>query len=78
MLERKVSEQIAYLATVPLAGIESRSVVARHVPLATHDIINMLTKSGCVRAWLACTETKLVCSDEVLRSDKEGGPGVRI
>jgi hypothetical protein len=55
-----------YLAAVPFAGIESRVVVAWHVPRTAHDIINMLAESGSIGAWLARTEAELVRSDEVL------------
>lgn len=55
-----------YLAAVPLAGIESRVVVAWHVPHTTHDIIDMLTESGSIGAWLARTEAELVRTDKVL------------
>ena len=63
-----------YLAAIPFAGIESRVVVAWHVPSATHDIINMLAEGGSTGAWLARTEAELVRSDEVLECGK---PDVR-
>lgn len=66
-----------YLAAIPFAGIESRVVVAWHVPSATHDIINMLAESGSIGAWLARTEAELVRSDEVLEEYKGGEPDVR-
>ena len=64
----------AYLAGVTFAGVERvRAVVARHVPVAAHRVVNVLAQSGGVRTVLADTDAELRSRDEVLRThDKIG------
>ena len=49
-----------HVTAIAFATVEDTGVVvAGHVPLATHDVVNVLTVRRRVRTWLACTEAKL-------------------
>ena len=57
----------AHLPGGPLARVETGFVIARHVPCATHRIVDVFAEPGRLGPVLASTETKLVGSDEILR-----------
>ena len=56
-----------YLATVSLAGVErAGGIVSGHVPVAAHDVVDVLAESGGVRTILARPDTELVIRHKVL------------
>ena len=56
----------AYLPGAPLTRVETSFIIARHVPCATHHIVDVLAERGGPRPVLASAETKLVGRDELL------------
>jgi hypothetical protein len=57
----------AYLAGISLAVFENTStIVARHVPATTHDIVNVLAQARSTRVLSASPEAELGCGHKVL------------
>lgn len=62
--------QATHLASVAQAAVERvRGVVSGHVPLASHNVVNVLAKRGGLGAVLAGAEAELGVGHEVLRSE---------
>jgi hypothetical protein len=53
-----------------LARVETGIIIARHVPCATHDIIDVLAERGSLGRVLASAETKLVGGNKILPCEK--------
>jgi len=49
----------------PLTRVETGSIIARHVPIATHGIVDVVTERGRLGRILASAETKLVGSNKI-------------
>jgi hypothetical protein len=63
----------AHRPRVPLACVKPGIIIARHVPAATHHIIDVVAETGRRGCILATTEAKLVGSDEILPCEKSIG-----
>jgi len=54
------------LPRIPQAVLECTSgVVTGHVPVATHDVVNVIAKGGALRGFLASTDAELGGGHEV-------------
>jgi hypothetical protein len=49
-----------------LTRVETSFIIARHVPSATHGIVDVVTERGRLGRILASAETKLVGSNKIL------------
>ena len=60
-----------HLASISVATVEGViAVIAWHIPCTTHDVVDVLAKSGCIRPIYTGAETELIGSHKVLkRSD---------
>jgi hypothetical protein len=61
-----------------LTCVETGIIIARHVPCATHRIIDVIAEPGRVWRVFATTEAKLFGSDEILRREKSIGMLSRV
>lgn len=52
-----------------MASVETGIIIARHVPYATHHIIDVVAERGRIWRILATPEAKLGGSDEILPFD---------
>ena len=55
-----------YGTIVTQAVVESVPVVSGHVPIAAHQVVDVIAQSRCIRAIFACAEAELGVGDEVL------------
>jgi len=65
LMERRSAVHAHRRSRVPFTMVETGIIIARHVPVATHHIVDVVAERrrlGCV---LATTETKLVGSNEI-------------
>ena len=66
------------LAGVALARVERAArVVPGHVPVAAHDVVDVVAERGRVGAVLADADAELVERDEVLDGDRDAGGSQR-
>jgi ribosomal protein S13 len=61
----------AHLPGIPGTGVKTGSIIARHVPFTTHQIVDVLAERRCRRRVSTTAEAKLVESDEILTCEKE-------
>ena len=62
-----------YLTSVTLAVFEGASaVITRHVPTATHDVVNVLAQLRSSGAFFTSSEAELGCRHEVLSGQISG------
>jgi hypothetical protein len=61
-----------------LTCVETGIIIARHVPCATHHIIDVIAEPGRVWRVFATAEAKLLGSDEILRHEKSIGMLSRV
>jgi hypothetical protein len=73
MLVQGALDLEAHRPRFPLARVKARIIIARHVPCATHRIIDVVAEPGRLRCVLATAETKLVGSNEILPCEKPIG-----
>jgi len=66
MLSREDLRYEAHLPGASLTRVETGTIIARHVPCATHHIVDVLAERRRLGPVLTSAETKLVGSDEVL------------
>ena len=59
----------AHLPRIPGTGVKTGSIIARHVPFTTHQIVDVLAERRCRRV-STTAEAKLVESDEILTCEK--------
>jgi hypothetical protein len=67
-----------YRSGIPLTCVETGIIIARHVPRATHRIINVIAEPWRICPVLATAEAKLVGSDEILPREKSIGKLSRV
>ena len=60
------TESQAHLPGIPGTGVKTGSIIARHVPFTTHQIVDVLAERRCRRRVSTTAEAKLVESDEIL------------
>ena len=60
----------AHLPGIPGTGVKTGSIIARHVPFTTHQIVDVLAERRCRRRVSTAAEAKLVESDEILTCEK--------
>jgi hypothetical protein len=63
----------AHRSGVPLTCVKTGIIIARHVPCATHLVVDVVAKSRRSRCVVATAEAKLVKSDEILACEKSVG-----
>lgn len=61
-----------------MTRVETGIIIARHVPSATHRIIDMIAERGRIWRVVATAEAKLVRSDEILPCEKSIGKLSRV
>ena len=59
-----------YISAITITHIEAGIIVAWHVPLATHLIVDVLAECRSISSILATTEAKLRIRHEILRDEK--------
>jgi hypothetical protein len=60
----------AHRPRVPLTCVKTGIIVARHVPIATHHIVNVVAERGRPGCVLATAEAKLGGSNKILPCEK--------
>jgi hypothetical protein len=63
----------AYRSGIRLTCVKTGIIIARHVPCATHRIIDVIAEPGRIWRIIATAEAKLAGSDEILPCEKSIG-----
>lgn len=69
-LRRVCLEFETHLPGITITLIEARTIVARHVPIATHLIIDVLAECWSISSILATAEAKFRIRHEILAGEK--------